>query len=217
MEPHNIDSHFRKTVDESAGYYEREADQSKNRVWQQIQSGNRKQANFLLYRLLIAACVLLLFCTGILAILLFREKKSVRILAEANRSFKNESVHHSAPRSTENISSATSQTVKHDTVYIHKNVIVNKLNNTVEKQVDTIFIHQTIYTEREPAPELITVIQNPVKNESQQPAQLQNTDREIVISNKQGRKEKKKGKLLFKLGGNNTPDGNGSTAFSVNL
>ncbi|MBK7174992.1 MAG: hypothetical protein IPH84_17600 [Bacteroidales bacterium] len=217
MEPHNIDAHFRKTVDESAGYYEIEADQSKNRIWQQIHPGNKKQAPFLLYRLLIAACILLLFCSGTLAILLFREKNSVRFLAESNRSIKTETLHHQIAKPAEKPSSATSQTVKTDTVYIQRNVIVYKQKNTVEKQVDTVFIHQTIYTEREPVTELITVMQNPVKNEPPQSYQIQNTNREIVISNKQGRKEKKKGKLLFKLGGNNSPEGNGSTAFTVNL
>jgi hypothetical protein len=217
MEPHNIDSHFRKTVDESAGYYEIEADQSKNRIWQQIQPGNKKQAPLLLYRLLLAACILLLFCSGTLAILLFREKKSVRFLAESNKSIKTEKLNHPITKQSEKPSSAAAQTVKIDTVYIHKNVIVYKQKNTVEKQVDTVFIHQTIYTEREPVTELITVIQNPIKNEPPQSYQLQNANREIVISNKQGRKEKKKGKLLFRYGGNNSYEGNGTPAFSLNL
>ncbi len=217
MEPHNIDAHFRKTVDASTGYYDIEADQSKNRIWQQIQPGNKKQATLLLYRLLLAACILLLFCSGTLAILLFREKNSVRFLAEANRSIKTESLHHPIAIPAEKPSSVVSQTVKTDTVYIRRNVIVYKQLNTVEKQVDTVFIHQTIYTEREPVTELITVIQNPIKNETQQPDLIQNNDREIVISNKQGRKEKKKGKLLFKYGGNNSHEGNGTPAFTVNL
>lgn len=217
MEPHNIDSHFRKTINESAGYYEIEADQSKNRIWQQIQYGNKKQAPLLLYRLLIAACVLLLFCSGTLAILLFREKNSVRLLAESNKSLKTESLHHPVAQPTEKPSSSASQTVKNDTVYIQKNVIVYQQKNTVEKQTDTVFIHQTIYTEREPVTEIVTVLQNPVNNEPAHHILMQNTNREIVISNKQSRKEKKKGKFLFKLGGNNSPEGNGSSAFTLNL
>jgi hypothetical protein len=217
MEPNNIDSAFRKAVNESAGPYEFEADQSKGRIWQQIQSGKSNRALPVLFRLLLAACILLFFCSTVLSILLFREKKSVHMLAEANRIVKTESSLPSQKIQTEKVTVANAQAPASDTVYIKRNVIIYQPLITTEKQVDTVYIRQVVFKEREQSPEMIAANPNNIAKESVQPDPVQSYGKEIVISNKQAGVARKKGKLLLKLGGNNSPSGNGSLAFTVNL
>jgi hypothetical protein len=217
METNNIDSIFRKTVNESAGYYELEAEQSKGSIWQQIQSGKKNRALPVLFRLLAAACILLLFSTTLLAILLFREKKDVRMLAEANRILKTETPLQSPKIQSQNIAIAATHTLTPDTVYIKRNVIINQPFVTIEKLVDTVYVNQVVYKEREQIPELITLVPNNTVKEPISPVQLPGSGKEFIISNKQSRNTEKKGKLLFKLGGNNSSAGNGSLAFTVNL
>ena len=217
MEPYNIDLAFRETVNESAGYYELEADQSKSRIWQQIQSGRKNHAFPVLFRLLLAACILLLFCTTLLAILLFREKKSVRTITEAKRMIKTESPLQRPLIQSEKVAVAIARNVSPDTVYIKRNVIVYQPLVSTEKQVDTVYIRQVVYKEREQTPGMIAVSQNNNGAEPGYPVQVQSPGKEIIISNKQSRIAEKKGKILLKLGGNNSSAGNGSLAFTVKL
>jgi len=217
MEPHNIDSIFRKTVNDSDGYYEFEADKSKGSIWQQIQTGKKNRAFPILFRLLVAACILLLFCTTLLAILLFREKKSVRMLAEAKRIIKTESSLPSPRTEPVKVAAVSTHAFSPDTVYIKRNVTVYQPLVKMEKQVDTIYITQVVYKERELNPEMSTASQNNSGKESVYPVPGQSAGKEILISNKQTRNAEKKGKFLLKLGGSNSSAGNGSLAFTVNL
>jgi hypothetical protein len=215
METNNIDSLFRKTVEESAEYYEFEAEQSKGSIWQQIKPGNNIPALPVLFRFLLAACVLLLFCSTYLAILLSREKNNVRMLAEAYRISGTESFHQRPHLQTEKVMVAHANVS--DTVYIKRDVIVYQPVITTEKQTDTIYIRQVVYPEKEQIPEVNTAKQDYNIKESINPVKDQSSAKEIIISNKLSRDAGKKRKILLKLGGYNNSVWNGSPVFTVNL
>ena len=217
MKTHDIDSIFKKTVDESANFYDIEANQAKGRIWKHVQTQKENRPSLVLIRLLAAACILLLISTSVATLSFIKAKRSMRTLVEANNTLmKNATA--SPPNSfavKEPMTAARSNST--DTIYIEKKVVVSKPVLKTIQVVDTVYVKQIEYVEKEHSPELLTANEHSLVPDSQGQKKEKLYETEILIRNNESIKPKKRKKLQLKFGGNNNPTNNGTLAFTTKL
>lgn len=215
METHNIDSIFRKAINESGNFYDSEANMAKQRIWKQAQKQN--QTKPFLFRLLVAACILLFISTTIITITHVKNRSQINTLVESNKQLENELAINNT-NSTINKQSAIAANDKvTDTIYIEKKVIVNKPIVTTERITDTVYIKQMVFIEKEQTPEPIAIIENRNSTDTIEQTFVNNKKTEIIISNNEPVKRKKRKKIQFKFGGNKDHSKNGTLAFNRKL
>jgi hypothetical protein len=196
MKTSNIDSIFKKTVNDSVNYYDTEANKAKESIWQQVKTKKKNPIRPLLLRTLAAACFLLIICTTILSISYFQTKNSIQTLIETNNTLKqnfNNTLASNTPVQT-NIHLT-------DTIYKVKKVIVTKPIITKVNIIDTVFVKQIVYVEKEQVPELITVNKSNIVADSSFQKSENNYKKEIFISNNKLIKKEKRKKLQLRFGG----------------
>lgn len=215
MENHNIDSLFRKAINESQDFYDSQANKSKERIWTNIPL--QKQPKPLLFRLLVAACILLFIGTSLLSISNFRAQKTINTLVESNGLLRNKATINIKNASINNQSTLAADVQTTDTVYVEKEVIVAKPVTTIKHITDTVYIQQLVYVEKEQAPDSIIALENrpPVDSLIHNAPVLYET--EIVISNNGPLEKKKRKKFQFKFGGNKDHKNSGTIALTSKL
>ena len=202
METKKIDSLFRKSVNESQDYFETEADDAKSRIWSQVQQKNKKKAMPMLYRLLVAACILFFISTSVLMVSHLQTQKKIEALVVSNANLKSKVATNSQSISIKKASPIAENSNVTDTVYVEKKVTVTK--SIIEKQriTDTVYIKQMVYATKETPPEMIAAIENDVATDSTFQNSSDNYKTEILIKNTKNLKKEKNKKFKFKFGGN---------------
>jgi hypothetical protein len=217
METNNIDSIFRKAVEQSPDFYEAEAERSKEKIWKQLQSNRKVIAMPLLIRSLVAACVLLILCTTAISVSLIKAKKTIQTLAEANNSLKNDlEVHGKTTVALQTpVQQASVQTT--DTLYIEKEVIVYQQVVEKERVVDTVFVEQLLYVGQRQNPETAVAAKSNAETDSGYQSSMQVQEKEIMISNNESLKLEKRKRFQIRLGGGKNQEDNVPLAFTVKL
>ena len=220
MELHDIDSIFKKVVDGSSNYYDAEAHLAKASIWQQVQVKKKVQLSPILFRLLVAACILLLLCTTTLSISFFKARKSMQTLVETNDALKNNLTGNSqnalAAKAVSPIVKANAHST--DTVYREKKVIVYQSVMSTVKIVDTVYVKQLVYVEKESSPEITASKKNSATADSLAPKSGQkNYKKEILITDNTSIQKNKKSKIQIRFWGSKNQENNGTLAFSTKL
>lgn len=217
METNNIDSFFKKSVNESENYYKDEANLAKERIWSQAQPKKKRKVLPLFFRLLAAACILLFISTTVLFISNLKTQKKVNALVEVNTEL-NEKVAENAKNTLiKNESSTAVNIASPDTVFIEKMVYVTNTVVQKEQVTDTVYIQQIVYVEKEISPESIMAIESSIPVDSADQIITENYETEILISNSEELKKEKRKKFKLKFGGNQNTGNDGAIALSSNL
>lgn len=217
MGTNKIDSFFRKSINESEDFYETEANVAKERIWKQVQHRKKKLVIPLFFRLLAAACVLLLISTSILFVSNLKSQKRIEALAKSNTDLKNKVELNTKNELIQNESLIAANIITHDTVFIEKQVVVTKPIVLKERITDTVYIQQIEYNEKEISPESIMAIENNIPADSTYEITTDAYETKILISNTAAFKKEKRKKIQFKFGGNQSPGNDGAIALSSKL
>lgn len=214
MKTHNIDSVFKKAIEESEDFYSTEANASKERIWNNVQHKERKPVPLIVFWSLVAACIILFFSTTIITISNFNAKDQIKSLVEINGDLKKEVLSKNQEliekKEPENIAFNNSS----DTIYIKKEVIVSKPIVTTKIIVDTVFIDQIVYVEKETPTELLALNDSTNPKDSSSQIIGDSYETKILIRNRgKGENEKKK-KFRIKFGGNKDQTNNGTLALT---
>jgi len=143
MDKHKLDSHFKKAIEESGGFYDNEANSAKERVWKQMKT--KKKAIPLFYRILAVASVLLLIFLSISTYSNLQYKSTIDKLVETNKQLKAEK------KDYKNSYNSRLAEVKQriDTVFIEKKIAEPKPIVTTKFITDTVYIKEIVYIEKE--------------------------------------------------------------------
>lgn len=142
MKKHNIDSIIKNAVEESKDFYDSEALEAKERIWNAVRP--RKKVIPLFYRLAAVASILLLLFLSIATYSTLKYKSKVNQLVKTNTQLKLDK--QSLAKKNETNSASNQQ--KPDTVFIEKKITQLKPIVTTEKLIDTVFIKQIVYVEK---------------------------------------------------------------------
>lgn len=190
MEENKIDSIIKDIVDKSSDFYDKEADKAKLLVWEQIQHKQRKHNRPFLLRILAAACVFLLLCTTTVTISMFNTRRTMQEITMENSNLKRDIL----------ITKSSSPSIVYliDTIYKEKKVFVQQTIAHQEIIVDTVYLQQNVYIEKEPVK--IFAAEN-----NHQDAKVLNTnipiyEKEILITNNEPEKQEKTTRIKFKFG-----------------
>jgi hypothetical protein len=217
METHNIDSIIRKTIQESNDFYDAEANDAKEKIWNHIQMQQQKPKQPILNRLMLAACLLLFIGISVLLISNMQARKKIMALTEINSSLKNEADANRKNKFNKNEPIITANKVSHDTLYIEKKIIVPVPLITTKKYTDTVYIKQIVYVEKEQMQETPTVYESTYQKDSVLYTDKRNYKTEILISNNETLKKEKREKIKFKFGGTKDQIYTGTSAFFTKL
>ena len=217
MDSKNIDQAIKNIVDNAEGFYDKQASVVQEKIWQRVQSQRKKRNGLMLIRSLAAACILLLIVSSVLFISLRNTKKTVSMQAELNRNLA-----HKVALYNQNIQNSTepekpAKINLTDTVYIVKKETVLKPIETVRKVVDTVYVRQVVYTEKEASPESQKIIahKNETEQEISEAQKVYNT--EIFIRGNEQEPKQKGKKFRIRFGGNSnqTANDDGTLALSA--
>lgn len=217
MENHNIDSIFKKAINESEDYYDQEAANAKERIWNQIQPHKKTHIKPLLFRLLAAACILLFISTSVIFIWNYNTQNRINRLVELNNKLEKQAARNNITTIINNEPIISETIISSDTVYLEKKVIVTKPIIRTQRITDTVYIQQIVYVEKEQAPQRIATFENEVPLDSVQQQSTTNYGTEIIISNNDPVKSKKRNKMRFKFGGNKDHSSKGTLALTSKL
>ncbi|NCA79574.1 MAG: hypothetical protein EOM76_05225 [Sphingobacteriia bacterium] len=217
METHNIDSKIRKAINESVDFYDLEAANSKEKIWQQVQLKKQNQPKLYLLRTLAAACILLFVATFIITISNIKADRKIKTLVELNSSLQNQINKHKENTSTQKKLMAVTNIVAPDTVYIEKTVSVLKPVIKTEQIVDTVYIERKVFVEKEIPQKLIAESDNGSPAETPSRLSANSYETRILIRNNENLEQKKERKLQIKFGGNKNQSNEGSLALVTEL
>lgn len=215
METHNIDSSVKKIVDGSADYYDADANAAKGRIWKNVQRREQGHKNMFLLRTLAAACILLLLITSAITVSLLSTKKTVKSLSEMNRALLQNSIRkdHILLSAKEPVARADNNI--RDTVYIEKKVPVPEPVIKTIKVVDTVYVRQIVYVEKEHTPDDLAAVTERSVSDSGTQIKAGNYETVFLIGDHETDKPKKRIRLLFRLGENKDQPVDRSLAFST--
>jgi hypothetical protein len=217
METNKIDSFFRKSISESEDHYDEEANNSKERIWSQVQHKKKMLVMPFFFRLLAAACILLFISTSILFVSNLKSQKRINALAELNTELEKKAAIQTKNEIIKNESLLAANQSSPDTVFIEKMVVVAKPVIQKERITDTLYIPQIVYVEKEIIPESVLTIENIVPADSTIQKITGNYETEILISNNEDLKKEKQKKFKLKFGGNQNTGNDGRIALSSKL
>lgn len=211
METQHIDSIFKKAINESGNFYDTQASKAKEGIWNQVQLQKPKLIKPYVFRLLAAACLLLFICTGVVVVSNIKSKSTIKQLVAANTNLQNE-----AKLSSKSILANNNTVIAPDTVYIEKRVLVNTPLIIAQIITDTVYVNQIVYVEKEPAQELIATTEDVFSGDSLYQKNKANYKMEVLISNTDVAKKKKK-KMRIKFGGNKEQAAASTLGFTAGL
>jgi hypothetical protein len=214
METNKIDSFFRKSINESEDYYAVEANVAKERIWDQVQSEKKQKGIPLFFRLLAAACILLFISTAVLFVTNLKTQKKINSLIELNTELNVKIAENDKGISIKNESPTAVSIISPDTVFIEKKVVVTNTVVQKEQVIDTVYIQQIVYVEKEFSPEPILAIENSLLVDSAAQTIAENYETEILISKPEAAIKEKRKKIKLKFGGNQNPGNDGKIALS---
>lgn len=217
METNKLDSFFRKSINESEDHYNIEANNAKERIWNQVRHKKKMLVIPLFFRLLAAACIFLLISTSILFLLNLKTEKKIDALVALNTELENKVAINNTNSLIKNESEIASKLNSADTVFIEKTVVITKPVIQKERITDTVYIPQIVYVEKEISPESVIVFENIIPADSSIQKISGNYETEILISNNEDIKKEKQKKFKLKFGGNQNPGSDGTIALSSKL
>ena len=214
MEKHKIDSLIKNAINESDNFYDSEAINAKERIWNQIQP--QKQVKPLFPWLLAAASILLFVGLSVVTFYNIKYKSTINTLVESNTLLKNDLSISKQNLLTkkETVAAAYRQTT--DTVYIEKKIVEYKALVTTQRITDTVYVKQIVYVEKEQDANLIAVNENSSSSDSSSKTIEDNYQSDIIISSNDAIEKKKSKKMRIKFGGNRTQIKEGTLAFRTN-
>lgn len=214
MKTHNIDSIFKNAIDESEGFYSSEANDSKERIWDNIRTQKQKHPRLILFWSLVAACILLFFSTTVISLWNIKAQNKIETLVELNSNLMKKNMEKSQNfiTATEPEKVAIANSI--DTVYIEKEVIISKPIVITEVISDTVFIEQIVYVEKETSTELVA--NNDITNQTESSSQFisESIETKILIRNSKNDKKGKKKKVQIKFGSNKNQSNSGTLAYT---
>ena len=214
MEKHKIDSLIKNAVNESDNFYDSEAINAKERIWNNIQS--QKQVKPLFPWLLAAASILLFVGLSVVTFYNIKYKSTINTLVESNTLLKNDLSISKQNLLTKKETVATAYRQTTDTVYIEKKIVEYKALVTTQRITDTVYVKQIVYVEKEQDANLIAVNENSPSSDSSSKAIEDNYQSDIIISSNDAIEKKKSKKMRIKFGGNRTQNKEGTLAFRTN-
>jgi len=219
METHHIDSKIRKAINESADFYDIEAGNSKDRIWQQVQLKKQSQSKLYLLRALAAACIFLFATTFIITISNIKADRKIKTLVELNSSLQNQINTNKENTSAQKEILTATNIVLPDTVYIEKKVLVSVSELVIKTKqiVDTVYIERKVFVEKEQAQPLITAVDNDDPGETPTQLTTNSYETQILIRNNDNVKQKKERKLQIRFGGNKNQSNDGTFALTTGL
>ena len=183
MKTHNIDSIFKKAIDESEGFYSSEANDAKERIWDNVRTQKRKQPGLILLWSLVAACIILLFSSTAITFLNYKAQDKIKTLVELNSSLKKDAMEKNQNYITEQKPEKVAISNSTDTVYIEKEVIISKPTFITEVILDTVFIEQIVYVEKDTPLELVASNESTNQLDSSNQLISRSNETQILIRN----------------------------------
>jgi hypothetical protein len=217
METNKLDSFFRKSINESEDYYNIEANNAKERIWNQVRHKKKMLVIPIFFRLLAAACILLFISTSILFVLNLKSLNRINTLVELNTEMENKAAIQSKNEIIKNELLRAENQHLPDTVFIEKIVSVAKPVIQKIRITDTVYVPQVVYVEKEAIPEFIVASENTILADSIIQKTTGNYETEILISNNEDIKKEKQKKFKLKFGGNQNTGNDGRIALSSKL
>jgi hypothetical protein len=215
METNKLDSFFKKAISESENYFDSQANDAKEKIWDHIQLQSQSKSKTYLLRLLAAASIVLFIGLSILTILNIQNRNTITTLVDLNRKLKNE-VEKNLDNSLKNESIAAN-TIIHDTLIIEKKVIEYQTVVETKRVADTVYVQKIVYVEKEQTPVLMTTNDNTHTADSISQSRGTNYIKEILISKKEHVKKKKRKRFQFKFGNSKDQIDDGALALTANL
>ncbi|NJO70457.1 MAG: sigma-70 family RNA polymerase sigma factor [Bacteroidetes bacterium] len=140
MDTQNIDAIVKNAMEASESYYDSQALEAQERIWNQVQQSRRRKIP-VLFLSLAAACVLLLFVSSFLWFSLVRTKQSVTTQAALISQFNRKSI--LTEDSVRVTGTAQGEVMpKKDTVIVVKKVFVNQPVVSTITRTDTVYIEK---------------------------------------------------------------------------
>ena len=214
MKKHKIDSLIKNAVNESDNFYDSEAINAKERIWNHIQP--QKQVKPLFPWLLAAASILLFVGLSVVTFYNIKYKSTINTLVESNTLLKNDLSISKQNLLTKKETVATAYRQTTDTVYIEKKIVEYKALVTTQRITDTVYVKQIVYVEKEQDANLIAVNENSSSSDSSSKTIEDNYQSDIIISSNDAIEKKKSKKMRIKFGGNRTQIKEGTLAFRTN-
>jgi len=212
MEEHKIDSLVKKALNKSENFYDAEAIKAENRIWNQIHP--QKQVKPLYIRFLAAASILLFIGLSAVTLYNMKQKSAINELVESNVLLQKDLMIYKQNSLVTKEPIVASYKPATDTIYIEKQVHQKPLVTT-QYIIDTVYIKQIIYVEKEPEVNLITVNDTPSSLDSSSIRIKNNYQSDIIISNNESAKKKKPKKMKIKFGGNRSQNRKGALALTT--
>ena len=214
MEKHKIDSLIKNAVNESDNFYDSDAINARERIWNHIQP--QKQVKPLFPWLLAAASILLFVGLSVVTFYNIKYKSTINTLVESNTLLKNDLSISKQNLLTKKETLATAYRQTTDTVYIEKKIVEYKALVTTQRITDTVYVKQIVYVEKEQDANLIAVNENSSSSDSSSKTIEDNYQSDIIISSNDAIEKKKSKKMRIKFGGNRTQIKEGTLAFRTN-
>jgi hypothetical protein len=215
MDTQNIDSEIKKVIDGSADYYNIEAAKAKERIWKQVQAQKQRYPKLLIVRSLVAACILLFIITSVMSISLINAKKSMKALVESNSILIDKSTANNQKNLIKENAAIPAKVNSTDTIYVERKEIVSKPIELRKQVIDTVYIKQIVYIEKEPTPESLAANVNSITANPTFQETSTNYNTEVLISNNESNKGRKGKRIQIKFGGNKDQLNNGTLAFTT--
>ena len=214
MEKHNIDSLIKNAINEADNFYDSEAINAKERIWNHIH--HKKQVKPMVPWLLAAASILLFVGLSVLTFYNIKYKATINSLVESNTLLKNDLSISKENLLTKKETMATDYMQIIDTIYIEKKIVEYKPVVATKHITDTVYIKQIVYVEKEPDANLITANENSSSADSSSKTIENNYESDIIISSNEAIEKKKSKKIRIKFGGNRSQTKEGTLAFRTN-
>lgn len=214
MDSQNIDQLFRKALEASEGHYNAQANHARDRIWKQVQKKNRKPAALMLISLA-AACLLLLLVSSFLSFSVFRAKKSVSQQAAIIEQLSGELASANALNKGKNVAVIPTTKPTSDTVFVEKERIVLIPSAITQVKVDTVYVNQTVYVEKEVRTEPFNAFPSEKEADAVSEEKTPVHAMEILISNREIPEKSKSKRLKIRLGGEREQTGSGTLALTA--
>lgn len=212
MKMQNIDTIFKNAIEKSEGFYSSKANDSKERIWENIRTQKQKHPKLILFWWLVAACILLFFSTTVISLWNIKAKNKIETLVALNSNLMKNNLEKSQNSIT--VKEPKQVAITPDTVYIKKEVIFSKPIVITEVISDTVFIEQIVYIEKETSKELVA--NNDIPNQTGSSSQFisESNETKILIRNSENGKKGKRKKFQIKFGGNKNQANSGTLAYT---
>ncbi|MBN1116915.1 MAG: hypothetical protein JXA77_06915 [Bacteroidales bacterium] len=215
MKTQNIDSEINKIISESVSFFDSEADNAKERIWQHLQLNEQQQIKPIWFRALAAACILLFFTTSVFTISYRKADRKISALTELNSSLQKQVELKNAIYQKE--SQVETYTAVPDTFFIEKIVSVPFTVMEIQKIVDTIYVDRTVYIEKESSMQMATALSDDFSFVPSAQLRADYYETRILLSSSESIKQKKERKLQLMFGSNKIQSKEGILSFRAEL